>query len=223
MARLLPEPAPPPRAPRAGFSLIEATVVLAVAGMALMLIFATATRASQQGFRLGRLALDIADAEIAEESLRDLVEGLEIEPWPPAPPIEGRARFEGSATALQGPAVLARGGVCAPAGPVAVLRVEIQRTAAGDRVVCRAGGRTALLMETKARAVFAYSEDGRRWTSAWTDRSPIGPVAAPAERQRSRRLMVRLMTLDGRLDVVASTERRRPVRQVVGQISEGGL
>src|SRR5688572_1256929 len=117
--------------PRAGFSLIEATVVLVVAGMALMLIFAVATRATQQGFRLGRLALDSADAEVAEETFRDLVAGLEVSPWPPAPARSGAPRFEGGPDGFQGPAVLARGGVCGPAGPVGPLRLEIQRIAAG--------------------------------------------------------------------------------------------
>ena len=203
----------PPNAARAGFSLIEATVVLAVASMALMLIFAVATRATQQGFRLGRLALDSVDAEVAEETFRDLVAGLEVAPWPPAPASEGGLRFVGGPEGFEGPAVLGRGGICGPAGPVGPLRIEIQRTTAGDRIVCRAGPRTALLMEVKDRVSFAYSEDGRRWAQAWTDRPAVGRTAGPAEAQTSRRLLVRLAGADGRFAIVAGTERRRPARQ----------
>ncbi len=195
---------------RAGFSLIEATVVLAVAGMALMLIFAVATRATQQGFRRGRLALDTVDAEVAEETFRDLVAGLEISPWPPAPSKPGGLRFEGGPEGFQGPAVLGRGGVCGPAGPAAPLRVEIQRTTAGDRIVCRTGSRAALLMEVKGRTAFAYSEDGRRWVSRWTDLPVVGRTAGAAERQTSRRLLVRLAGADGGFEIVAGAERRRP-------------
>jgi len=202
-----------PADPRAGFSLIEATVVLAVAGMALMLIFAVATRATQQGFRLGRLALDTVDAEVAEASLRDLVSGIEIGPWPLVPIATGATHFQGGPDGFQGPAVLSRGGPCAPAGPVGLLRVEIQRTAVGDRIVCRAGERAAVLMEVNGRLAFAYSEDGRRWFSSWTDRPPAAPTAAPAVRRFSRRLMVRLADAQGRLAIVAATERRRPAVQ----------
>jgi hypothetical protein len=213
-----PMPGPPRPAARAGFSLIEATVVLAVAGMALMLVFAVATRATQQGFRLGRLALDSVDAEVAEETFRDLVAGLEITPWPPAPSKPGGPRFEGGPDGFQGPAVLARGGICGPAGPAGPLRVEIQHVPAGDRVVCRTGARAALLMEVKGRAAFAYSEDGRRWTPRWTDRPAVGPTAGAAERQVSRRLLVRLAGTDGGLEVVAATERRRPPQRSVATL-----
>jgi hypothetical protein len=58
----------PPFPSDAGFSLIEAAIMLAVAGMALMLIFAVATRSSQQGFRLGRNALAVADRELADDA-----------------------------------------------------------------------------------------------------------------------------------------------------------
>jgi hypothetical protein len=112
--------------------------------------------------------------------------------------------------AFEGPAVLGRGGPCAPAGPVGLLRVEIQRTAAGDRIVCRAGRRAAVLMQVNGRAAFAYSEDGRRWLPSWTDRPAAAPTPAPAVRRYSRRVLVRLADAEGRLEIIAGTERRRP-------------
>lgn len=204
---------PPPafRQSRAGFSLMEATVVLIVAGMALMLIFAVATKASDQGFRLGRLALGAADAEVADDAFRNLVAGLEIAPTPPSPGKLHAQRFDGGPDGFSGPAVLGRGGGCAPAGPVAGLRVEVLRTANGDRVVCRSNVSETVLFELKRRAAFAYSEDGRRWTSRWTDRPAFGLGAAPGRLRLSRRLWVRLATDDGRFAIVAVTARDRPV------------
>src|SRR4051812_18705711 len=100
----------PPARPcsdEAGFSLMEAPIMLAVAGMALMLIFAVATRSSQAGFRLGRNALAVADRELADDSFRALVQGLEIAPRPADPARLRIAPFEGRADGFEGSAVLA--------------------------------------------------------------------------------------------------------------------
>jgi hypothetical protein len=194
---------------RAGFSLIEATVMLAVAGMALMLIFAVATKASDQGFRLGRLALGAADAEVADDAFRSLVSGLVLQP---SPPTAGGAAFTGSAEGFEGPAVLGRGGPCAPAGPAARLRVQLVHAAEGDRLVCSSTGRQAVLMELSGPAALAYSEDGLNWSPRFSDRPSFGlsGPAAPGLLRRSRRLHVRLATLDGRTVIFAAGARDQP-------------
>lgn len=196
---------------RAGFSLIEATVMLAIAGMALMLIFAVATRASDQGFRLGRLALGAADAEVADDAFRSLVGGLALQPSPPQPGQLGAPSFAGTPDGFEGPVILGRGGPCAAAGPTARIQVQIQHAADRDRIVCRGG--QAVLMELKGRAAFAYSEDGRSWAQTYTDRPTFGFQAADAVagvQRRSRRLYVRLATRDGGFDIVAVSARDRP-------------
>jgi hypothetical protein len=208
-------------ASRAGFSLIEATVMLAVAGMALMLIFAVATKASDQGFRLGRLALSAADAEVADDAFRSLVAGLVLQP---SPPPAGMAAFVGTPEGFQGPAVLLRGGPCAPAGPVAQVRVELQHSPAGDRLVCRSASEQAVLMDLKGPAALAYSEDGRTWTQRFTDRPAFGGLDQqdrPGVVRRSRRLYVRLATLDGRLDIVAAGARDQPAKAEAVQAKPG--
>ena len=205
---------------RAGFSLMEAMVVLAVAGMALMLIFAVATTASGHGFRLGRLALGAADAEVADDAFRNLVAGLEIAPTPPAPGKLQAEQFEGGPEGFSGPAVLGRGSACAPAGPVAGLRVEIVRTAQGDRVACKSRGAEAVLLQLSGPAAFAYSEDGRSWTSRWTDRPAFGLSATTGKLRFSRRLWVRLATGDGRFEIIAVTARDRPA-EVEPEQAEG--
>ena len=48
---------------RQGFSLIEALVVLLVAGAALMLVFSVGVRSTETAFRLGRRALDGSSRE----------------------------------------------------------------------------------------------------------------------------------------------------------------
>jgi hypothetical protein len=193
-----------------GFSLMEAVIMLAVAGMALMLIFAVATRSSQSGFRLGRNALAVADRELADDSFRALVEGLEIAPAPADPARLRLAPFEGRADGFQGSAVLARANPCAPAGPANPLQVRIQHTTTGDQVLCRSNAGQAVLADLPGKRLsLAYSEDGRSWSDHWTDRPAFSSASTTAPK-RSRRLYVRLASSDGRFEVLAQAPARRP-------------
>lgn len=215
-------PIAPARHREDGFSLIEALVVLAVAGMALMLVFAAASRATQAAFGLGRLALGAADGEVADDGFRVLVAGMQIAPGPAAQGRLDDVRFEGRPEAFRGTAVLARAGACAGAGPAGVVEVELVGRADGDVVVCRGGGEQAVLLELKTRAAFAYSEDGRVWSARWTDAPVFGASASLAPR-RSRRLFVRLAGADGRTEIVAVTDRARPEAAPAPPAPEAGL
>lgn len=195
---------------QAGFSLMEAAIMLAVAGMALMLIFAVATRSSQAGFRLGRNALAVADRRLADDSFRALVAGLEIAPALADPARLRLAPFDGRADGFVGSAVLAHANPCAAAGPVNPLEIVIARTAAGDQVVCRAGSTRAVLLDLPGKRLqMAYSEDGRSWSDRWTDRPAFIGASATAQK-RSRRLFVRLSSTDGRFEIIAEAPARRP-------------
>jgi hypothetical protein len=188
---------------------MEAAIMLAVAGMALMLIFAVATRSSQAGFRLGRNALAVADRRLADDGFRALVAGLEIAPRPADPVRLRLAPFEGRADGFSGSAVLAHAGPCAAAGPVNPIEIAILRTAAGDQLLCRAGGVRAVLLDLPGRRLrLAYSEDGRSWSDRWSDRPAFIGSAVTAQR-RSRRLFVRLSSTDGRFEIIAEAPARR--------------
>lgn len=184
--------------------------MLAVAGMALMLIFAVATRSSQAGFRLGRNALAVADRQLADDSFRALVEGLEIAPSPADPARLRLAPFDGRTDGFSGSAVLARASPCAPAGPADPLQVQVLRTAAGDQLICRAGASRAVLFDLPGKRLqLSYSEDGRSWSDSWTDR-PAFIANTVAMTRRARRLFVRLASTDGRFEVLAEAPARRP-------------
>lgn len=185
--------------------------MLAIAGMAMMLIFAVGVKASQAGFRLGRGALGVADREVADDSFRTLVAGLMIAPSPADPERLHLAPFEGRADGFDGGAILGRGGVCAGGGPVRPLQVRIERTATGDLVTCRTPQGRAVLFDLQGqRAGFAYSEDGRSWSDRWTDRPAFIAANAVALQKRSRGLYVRLASTDGRFEIVAQTPASRP-------------
>jgi len=101
--------------PQTGFSLIEALIVLLVAGMALMLVFAIGGQSARTGFALGRRALGAADDDVTQDQLRSLIRDLTPTPIGVDPAALGLAPFIGDAAGFEGDAVLDRAGACGEA------------------------------------------------------------------------------------------------------------
>lgn len=175
---------------RDGFSVIEALVVLMIAGTALLLVFQVGIDGAQTGFRLGRRALATADAEPGIGSLRTVIRGARFgdRPRTLAGPVGNTRGFTTAAS-------LDRAGLCGEAGPAGRLSVRLEATAEGDLLTCAAAGGTAtVLIDLRpTRARFSYSDDAAVWRA--TARPPR--TAAPG-----RRLYVRLTSDDGTLDIV---------------------
>jgi len=193
--------------------LIEALIVLAVAGMALMLVFSVGLRAVDAGFRLGRRSLETADLRFADEALRRIVRDLELAPLDPAAPtaVEIPARFSGDARGFVGDALLRTAAPCADPGPTRALSVRLQARPDGDVLLCAIQDRpsTVLLDLRPRRARFAYSTDGVAWRDAWRpSRPPLGrPLAASPE---ERSVYVRLTTDDGAIQMIERASSGRP-------------
>jgi hypothetical protein len=185
----------------AGFSLMEALVVLIVAGMALMLVFAIGGRAARTGFQLGRRALAVADGEVAGDEVRGLIRGLALPPATIDPRDVGLHPFVGDARGFQAEVVLDRAGLCALAGPAGLVQVTLEAQADGDLVTCRTntGARTVVADLRPRRARFAYSADGAAWSDQWTSR-PDWTVRRGYAAER--RLFVRLASDDGRFELI---------------------
>jgi prepilin-type N-terminal cleavage/methylation domain-containing protein len=196
---------------RRGFSLIEALVVLVVAGMALMLVFSIGLRAVDAGFRLGRRSLDTADLRFADEALRRIVRGVEMAPLDATTSAPTVPRFVGDARGFTGDALLQVAAPCAEAGPVRALSVRLQARPEGDVLVCAVeGGSSTLLLDLRPRrARFAYSGDGAAWRDDWRpSRSPLGREPAVTPREQS--VFVRLATDDGAIQVIERAGSGRP-------------
>ncbi|TCS10469.1 type II secretion system protein [Caulobacter sp. BK020] len=198
----------PSTARRRGFSLIEALVVLAVAGAALMLIFSVGVRSTEIAFRLGRRALDLADRQVSTDALRGVVRGLVI------PPTGSGARTgatdaTGTPRRFGGPAVLATATPCAGSGPAAWVEVSLVGEADGDVITCRADDGPAVVLADlrPRRARFSYSEDGERWRDSWRA-TPRLMDRALAPREQG--VYVRLATDDGRVEVIERATSGRP-------------
>jgi len=183
----------------AGFSLIEALIVLVVAGFALMLVFSIGGQAARTGFALGRRALTVADGEVSQDELRALVGALVVPPAGVDPAKLKLDPFVGDAHGFAADAILTRPGLCGPAGPAGQLRIAIDPQPDGDLVTCQARGQTPIVVADlrPRRARFAYSADGATWADAW---SP--PPTAPHAPAAALSVFIRLYSDDGRVEWV---------------------
>lgn len=166
---------------RAGFSLIEALVVLAVGGLALTVIFSIGLRAGDTGFRLGRGAMAAADRDVALGDLRATVRSIALRPTsafsaPTDQPMDGQAQR------MEVEVVMERATQCAPQGWSGRLVLEIADQG-GERVLtCRAGNRpvTRLMTLTQGQTGFSYSTDGQAWSPAYANTpAPRGEGPVP--------------------------------------------
>ena len=202
-----PRPSP---SDRAGFSLIEAMLVLIIGGVALIMVFAIGGRAAQIGFGLGGRALAVGDHQLADDSLRVLIAGLSIAPTASVGQSAGIADIRGASDSFAGEAVLDRSTLCAPAGPAPRVNVRIESGRGGDVVSCQIGQgpRIVLLDLRPRRASFAYSEDGVRWSDRWSSSSRLG--AESESRGHERALFIRLSSSDGTEELVGRAASGRP-------------
>lgn len=155
---------------RAGFSLIEALVVLAVGGLALAVIFSIGTRAGDTGFKLGRGAMAAADRDVALGDLRATVRSIVLRPPQTFLPEIDRP-MDGLAQRLEAEVVMERATLCAPQGWTGRLVLEIV-SEGGERVLtCRAGDqpRARLMTLGAGPSAFTYSTDGMEWTDAYAN------------------------------------------------------
>ena len=188
---------------KAGFSLIEALIVLIVAGMALMLVFSIGGQAARTGLTLGRRALTVADGEVSQDELRALVGALVLPPAGADPAKLKLDPFVGGPRGFEADAILIRPGLCGPAGPAGRLRVAIDEQAGGDLVTCQARGEQAIVVADlrPRRARFSYSADGSAWRDDWSPPPAwaAGPRGAPLAEES---VLVRLSSDDGRIEWV---------------------
>jgi hypothetical protein len=190
-----------PRRAVAGFSLIEALIVLLVAGMALMLVFSIGGLSARTGFQLGRRALAAADGEVAQDELRGLIADLQLAPARVDPQTLRLAPLVGDASGFSADAVLARPGLCGAAGPAGRVLVVIQSHTDGDVITCQAGAQPAVVVADlrPRRARFLYSDDGTHWSNRI---APLDDAFDAKAEPVEQALFIRLASDDGVVDIV---------------------
>ena len=195
---------------RAGFSQIEALVVLAIGGMALAVIFSIGIKAGDTGFSLGRRAMSVADADVAISDLRAIIRSLSLRP--PAAIVEGVDQpMVAGPDRLEADAVMERATGCAPQGWAGRVILTIETEGAERVVMCQAGARKTPILTLprgSAAAAFSYSPDGATWAPAF--QSPSAPQN-DTNAFRSQSLWVRLHAGPA-LDIVDAAVSGRPER-----------
>lgn len=190
---------------RAGFSLIEALVVLAIGGMALAIIFSIGTKAGDSGFALGRRAMAAAESDIAISDLRTILRSFVLRPTTTF--VRGVDQpLEGSSTLLAGDVVMERATTCAPQGWAGRLELSIARRGSEEVLVCRVGDRlTPLITLRRTTPEFSYSTDGQIWRSDFSN----APEAIGATREPgSMRVIIRFRS-GQQVDIIETVQSGR--------------
>ena len=193
-------------APRHGFSLIEALVVLAIGGMALAIIFSIGIKTGDTGFKLGRRAMSAADEDIFLSDFRSTVRSIALRPVETSNaaldlPIIGRP------DRLEADVVMDRATGCAPAGFAGRISLNLEYNQGKVSVICQAGTRRAVFaVVSDPNVKLSYSEDGVRWSDEYT--SAPRPAFSSESSVHSISLIVRLKI--GSMDVVEAATSGRP-------------
>lgn len=198
-----------PRRPfRAGFSLIEALVVLAIGGMALAIIFSIGTKAGDTGFGLGRRAMSASDADLANSDVRSIVRSIALRP-PQTFTTEVDTAVAGFSDRLDTPVVMERSTQCAPQGWAGILTLSIALDGQRSVLMCQRDDVTTppveLIVLDRGAMRLSYSRDGQSWQDSYDNR----PIGGGAYNLAAERLFVRL-TLEGRGDLIEMAFSGRP-------------
>lgn len=194
------------RTARAGFSLIEALVVLAIGGMALAIIFSIGVKAGDAGFSLGRRAMSAADLDVSVSDARVMIRSIALRP-PETFNAEVDRPLVGGADRLEADVVMERATQCAPQGWAGRMILVVERRGGQGMLTCEAGGEAATLITTSdPTARLSYSTDGVTWSDAYesatqAEGSDDGPM-------QSIRLYVRFQ--GGAVDVMDAAGSGRP-------------
>ena len=157
---------------RAGFSLIEALVVLAIGGMALAVIFSIGIKAGDTGFSLGRRAMAAADLDVSVNDVRAILRSAVLTPSR-AFRAEVDHPLTGSTEELEMNVVMERANQCAPQGWAGRLKLRIESGPEGRALFCVLGTRRTKILPADAQSGFSYSTDRINWTSDFTS-APSG-------------------------------------------------
>lgn len=200
----------------AGFSVLEAVIVLAITGLALTIVFSIGSRASEMGFRLGRRVLDISDSEIATLGFHTVVSSMVAPSSSDAAPGEKYSppSLVGDPQHLEAEAITDRKTTCGAEGELGLVKLTVQNAPARAVLYCQAGsGPSVPLLDLGKHTVsFSYSTDGETWTDTVTVHpgKPPGVDAEGFKRGVPKTVFVRLSSTDGAVTLVERAWSGRP-------------
>lgn len=199
----------------AGFSLLEALVALAVAGVALGMIYTVGFRGVTTGFRLGGRAITHANEQVSTQVLRDTLGSIVIPPIAvssaaaeaetEAAEEEGNGdEFTGEAGQLAAYVIAARDTPCLPVGGQGRLTLTVRQEKGRTLLDCQLGSDEAITFADLSwpDAAFSYSEDGLEWFDNWSVVRGENVEASATPDAELRKVYVRLASRDGQGQVI---------------------
>ena len=204
---------------KAGFTLLESLIVLAVTGLTLGLVFSVTSRSAVTGYRLGERAQGVAEGQVATAAYRDAISSFMV----PVLTTEALGTFDperdttdtaliGEARQVSGEWLANRGGPCGPVGAYGRITLALSPLNGGTALTCQIDDQEPrLLMTLKWRdAQFQYSENGVDWLPSWTIQAGeyVELQADPAS--EARKVYVRVVAEDGSSDLMALASTGHP-------------
>jgi hypothetical protein len=167
------------------------------------------------GFRLGRRALGVADTQIASDSFRALVNGIELPPYDvPKDASNGEdVAFHGDGQQLTGRLIAPRATPCAPPGPAGLVTLSIRSSGGHSLLQCNLTNSPAILLYDLGSepASFSYSEDGSNFSSEWSAVPGIPGTGDPGAAAQYRKIYIRLANASGSVQMLALASTGRPI------------
>jgi len=220
----------PARKSKAGFTLIEALVVLGVTSLIAGLLFTIGARGGQTVLRLGARALDTADSQLARDTYRSVVESLIVPSLTTRVQAEGGVDMTDVDTSLTGDGTSVsaqwlglRSTACGAAGDTGRMVLSLATNNGHSILTCQLeDGNAITLIDLGPREThFEYSEDGETWTDSWTVEAGQPVDAALNPSAELRRVYVRLASADGQADLVALTTSGRNLNAAAAAAGSG--
>jgi type II secretory pathway pseudopilin PulG len=151
----------------AGFTMIEALIVLIVSSVIFAVLFQISSRASERSAQLGARAQALADATLDERLFRMVLDRL-------SPPLQREgdappdANLAGVANRIDGWASSDMAAACMGLEPYEQVSLVIRQGPQGGALLCVGGrGEFPLASWPSGAARFEYSADGRVWHERW--------------------------------------------------------
>lgn len=165
----------------AGLSLFEVLIALVIASLLLGAVLPMAGRSMAQNLRLAELSLRAEDADLDEVRFRALAASAYQRP-PSASNLMDVNIVTGGPDGFEFFAIAARPVPCLELGQAALIRVSVERSPQGQRLICSGPtGSEPLTGWMEAISGFLYSDDGLRWRNDWPKEDDLeAPPQPPA-------------------------------------------
>jgi type II secretory pathway pseudopilin PulG len=208
-------PGPIPHA-KAGFTLMEALITLAVTGVVLGLIFTVAENSRRTAFRLGLRAVESADQRLRADNVRSVLSALVLPPMTAPTGTQVSASqddsFLGTAQSITAWFSGVGPGLCGRAGRTGRASLTLAGGNPGHiTLTCQVDTDAPSKIDLPLdRAGFSYSDDAQTWQTAWEVDHGQTVTSSQTPNAELRKVYIRLAAADAAGAIVERAADARP-------------